>query len=56
MGDLVANSAVYGVVDEIRWYRNGIPNTARRKGPSSERLDTAFSGLPLKPTSVPLRV
>ena len=48
--------AVYGVVEEIFWYTNGIPRIALRKGSRRESDETAFSGLPLKPTNVPLRV
>ena len=35
---------------------NDMPSAARLSGPSSERVETVFSGLPLNPTRVPLRV
>ncbi len=33
-----------------------MPRTARLTGPRRDKEDTAFSGLPLKPTRVPRRV
>ena len=33
-----------------------MPSSALRTGASIERVETAFSGVPLKPTRVPLRV
>lgn len=33
--------AVMGVVDEMRWYRKGIPRGARWMGEKRERVDCA---------------
>jgi len=41
LGDLVAMRAVMGVVDEMRWYRKGMPRKARRRGERRERVDWA---------------
>lgn len=41
MGDFGPIRAVYGVVEEVRWYMKGMPKKARRKGSSRERVDTA---------------
>ena len=40
-GDFVDIRAVMGVVEEIRWYKNGIPRTALRKGSRIESVDCA---------------
>jgi hypothetical protein len=40
-GDFVDISAVMGVVEEIRWYKKGIPRTALRKGSRIESVDCA---------------
>jgi hypothetical protein len=41
IGDFVEIRAVMGVVEEIRWYKNGMPRTALRKGSSIESVDCA---------------
>lgn len=56
MGDLVETSAVTGVVDEIFWYKNGMPTGARLNGSRKERVDSVFSDLPFRPIRVPRRV
>lgn len=40
-GDFVEISAVIGLVEEIFWYRKGIPRTARRIGSRIDRVDWA---------------
>jgi hypothetical protein len=40
-GDFVDISAVMGVVEEIRWYKKGIPSAALRKGSRIESVDCA---------------
>jgi len=42
-GDFVDIKAVSGLVEEIRWYRKGMPRVARRKGSSIERVDCALN-------------
>lgn len=56
MGDLVETSAVTGVVEEIFWYRKGMPTGARLNGSRKARVDKVFSDLPFRPTKVPRRV
>lgn len=41
-GDLVDIKAVMGLVEEIRWYRKGIPSAARRKGSRMDKVDCAW--------------
>lgn len=41
MGDFVPMRALYGVVEEVRWYMKGMPKRARRKGSRRESVDTA---------------
>lgn len=55
-GDLVETRAVTGVVEEIFWYKKGIPTGARLKGSRKERVESVFSDLPLRPIRVPRRV
>lgn len=56
MGDFVETRAVTGLVEEIFWYKNGMPTGPRRKGSRTERVDRVFSALPLRETKVPRRV
>ena len=56
MGDLVEMRAVTGVVEEIFWYRKGMPTGARLKGSRKESVESVFSDLPCRPTRVPRRV
>jgi hypothetical protein len=39
VGDLVAIRAVMGDVEEMRWYRKGIPRKARVKGERRDSVD-----------------
>lgn len=41
-GDFVDIRAVMGLVEDIRWYKNGMPRTARRKGSSMDSVDCAW--------------
>jgi hypothetical protein len=40
-GDFVDIKAVMGLVEDIRWYKNGMPRTARRKGSNIDSVDCA---------------
>jgi hypothetical protein len=42
IGDLVEMSAVIGVVEDIRWYKKGMPRMALLKGPRIESVDCAY--------------
>ena len=53
---MVDTSRFNGVVEVIFWYMNGIPVGALTKGDSVDKDETAFSGEPLTPISVPRRV
>ena len=55
-GERVDIKAFAGEVDVIRWYRNGIPTSARRTGLSNRSVDTVPLGSPAKATNVPRRV
>lgn len=48
-GDLVDIKAVIGLVEDILWYRKGMPKGARRRGSSMDNVDCAcrLSALPL---------
>jgi len=50
---LVPTMAVRGDVDEIFWYRKGIPSGRRLMGERRERVDITFSIEPVRPSSVP---
>ena len=39
VGDFVETRAVNGLVDDILWYRNGMPSAALRKGSRMESVD-----------------
>jgi hypothetical protein len=43
IGDFVEMSAVNGVVEDMRWYRKGIPRAALRKGSSIDNVDCAWN-------------
>lgn len=43
VGDFVAMSAVIGLVDDILWYKKGMPRAVLRKGSRIERVDWAWS-------------
>jgi len=40
-GDFVDIRAIIGLVEEIRWYRKGMPRMARRKGSKMDNVDCA---------------
>ena len=45
MGDFVAMRAVYGEVEVMRWYTNGMPRAARLKGSRRDSVDIACAQL-----------
>lgn len=56
MGAFVDIRAVTGLVEEIFWYKKGMPTGARLKGSRKDKVERMFSELPLRPTRVPRRV